>query len=109
MLISERPCYVCNQQLGSETFTFTSKGGVHFTCYAGEVRSGGPGRLSENSLNLLLESLKEKLDGIVIYKNRIAKADNAETTKFLQQIEREEEKHAAELTKAIERGVETQK
>ncbi|MFQ5762869.1 MAG: DUF2175 family protein [Candidatus Bathyarchaeia archaeon] len=108
-MVSEKPCYVCSRPLGNETFTFTSKGGVHFTCYVGEVRSSGPGSLSGNVLNLLLDSLKEKLDGIVVYKNRVAKADNAETAKFLQQIEREEEKHAAELTKIIERRFETQK
>ena len=101
--ISERPCYSCGKPLGESTFTFTSKGGVHFNCFSRDAKAGKPATLSDEGLNALIDSLSEKLNGIVSFKQRMSKLADEEAAKLLQQIERDEEKHAAELTKFIER------
>ncbi len=93
-------CSICSKQiLWSELFTFYSKGAVHFTCFKASVIS----KNSSEEANTLLDALEDELKMIVAYKKYMSKVSGEDAERLLQDNEKDAEKHAALLTKLIDR------
>lgn len=96
-------CGVCKKPiLRDELFTFFSKGPVHFTCPRDEARK----KIGPNLLPLataLIDLLEAELNILVKYKRYIATMEDKATRDLFEMNEKDAEKHAAILTKALDR------
>jgi hypothetical protein len=95
-------CSICSNPIAwDELFTYTSKKTVvHFDCMKRKAQENVG---SSEALNLALEALEEELTSIVKYKSRINKVTDEELKKLLENAEKDAEKNAALLTRAVER------
>ncbi|MDT7873126.1 MAG: DUF2175 domain-containing protein [Sulfolobaceae archaeon] len=97
-------CGLCGNPIyWDELFTFLSnKAVVHFTCL--KEKALKTARVSQDTMNIVLDSLQDELNKIVVYKQRMSKAgDNEEVKKALEQTEKDAEKNSAILTRLIEK------
>lgn len=91
-------CAICTDQiLYSELFTFYSKGAVHYRCFRNEALKKG-----SKSIEILLEMLEKELKMIVDYKRYMNEVDE-EAKQLMSDNEKDAEKHAALLTKMIDK------
>gem|GEM_PF-254411 len=102
LMATQWNCSICSKQiLWSELFTFYSKGAVHFTCFKQMVIS----KNNNEEANALLYALEDELKMIVAYKKYMSKVINEDAKKLMQENEKDAEKHAALLTKLIDRSI----
>ncbi len=95
-------CSICSRQiLWSELFTFYSKGAVHFTCFRDTTLS----KDDSGESRALISALEDELRLIVAYKSYMKNVSNEEYKRLLQDNEKDAEKHAALLTKLIDRSI----
>ncbi|MEO9364929.1 MULTISPECIES: DUF2175 family protein [Candidatus Nitrosocaldus] len=95
-------CAICSRQIAwSELFTFYSKGAVHFTCFKETTIS----KDKSDEVKVLLDALEHELKMIVAYKGYITMVKNDDAKRLLEENEKDAEKHAALLTKLIDRHV----
>ncbi|MEM4284862.1 MAG: DUF2175 family protein [Candidatus Nitrosocaldus sp.] len=95
-------CAICSRQIAwSELFTFYSKGAVHFTCFKDAAIS----KANNDEAKALLDALENELKMIVAYKGYITMVKNDDAKRLLEENEKDAEKHAALLTKLIDRHV----
>ncbi len=74
---------------------------MHFTCFRESVTTTNKGNSEE--VNALLDALEDELRMIVAYKKYMGKVSSEDAKKLLQDNEKDAEKHAALLTKLIDR------
>ena len=97
-------CGLCGNPIyWDELFTFLSnKAVVHYTCLREKALKTS--KVGEEIMKIVLDSLEDELNKIVIYKQRIAKVgENEEIKKVLDQTEKDAEKNAALLTRLVEK------
>lgn len=98
-------CAICGKQImWSELFTFYSKGPAHFSCFkdsAMQKKEEGEGV----PVDALLNMLETELRLIVSNKKYLNETTNEEVKKVLDENEKDAEKHAAVLTKLLDRLV----
>ncbi|MEM0030236.1 MAG: DUF2175 family protein [Candidatus Nitrosocaldus sp.] len=95
-------CAICSRQiLWSEMFTFYSKGAVHFTCFKDAVIT----KDKSDEAKALVDALESELKMIVTYKGYISMVKSDDAKKLLEENEKDAEKHAALLTKLIDRSI----
>ncbi|MCS6767172.1 MAG: DUF2175 family protein [Candidatus Nitrosocaldus sp.] len=95
-------CAICSKQIAwSELFTFYSKGAVHFTCFRDSVM----GKDGSDEAKALVDALEHELRMIVAYKGYMPMVKSDEARRLLEENEKDAEKHAALLTKLIDRRV----
>ncbi len=95
-------CAVCSRQiLWSEIFTFYSKGAVHFTCFKDAVIS----KDNSDEAKALVDALENELKMIVTYKGYISTVKSEDAKRLLEENEKDAERHAALLTKLIDRKI----
>ncbi|MFQ5970083.1 MAG: DUF2175 family protein [Nitrososphaerales archaeon] len=100
-MASKWNCAICSKQImWSELFTFYSKGAAHFLCFKDVAvqtkKEGVP-------VDALLNILETELRMIVSYKKHLSETTNEDLKKVLDENEKDAEKHAALLTKLIDR------
>lgn len=108
-MMSTRPetkwtCGLCGKKIyWDELFTFLSnKAVVHYTCL--REKAIKTSKVSPEVINIVLDSLQDELNKIVIYKQRLGKiGDNDEVKKVLDQTEKDAEKNSAQLTRLVEK------
>lgn len=94
-------CALCSKQiLWTELFTFYSKGAVHFSCFREDAMKGKAAGIPAAAM---LDLLENELKMIVTYKKSIGETTNEDVKKLLDENEKDAERHAAMLTKQIER------
>ncbi|BCU69330.1 DUF2175 domain-containing protein [Stygiolobus caldivivus] len=97
-------CGLCGNPIyWDELFTFLSnKAVVHFTCL--KERALKTAKVNQDTMGVVLDSLEDELNKIVVYKQRMSKVtDNEEIKKALDQTEKDAEKNAAILTRLVEK------
>jgi len=97
-------CGLCGNPIyWDELFTFLSnKAVVHYTCLREKALKTS--KIGEETMKIVLDSLEDELNKIVVYKQRIAKVgENEEIKKVLDQTEKDAEKNAALLTRLVEK------
>jgi len=107
--MSSRPqtkwnCGLCGKPIyWDELFTFLSnKAVVHYTCLREKAMKTS--KVSPDVLSVVLDSLEDELNKIVVYKQRLGKVgNNEEVKKVLDQTEKDAEKNSAQLTRLVEK------
>ncbi len=97
-------CGFCGKPIyWDELFTFLSnKSVVHYTCL--RERALKTSKVSQEVIKIVLDSLEDELNKIVIYKQRSNQVgDNEDIKKVLDQTEKDAEKNAAQLTRLVEK------
>ncbi len=92
-------CSICSNTIRwDELFTFYSKGAVHFLCFKDLALKKG-----DQMIEALIDMLEKELKMIVDYKRYINSIQAEEVKKLFSDNEKDAEKHAALLTKMIDR------
>ena len=107
--MSNRPqtnwnCGFCGKQIyWDELFTsLSNKTVVHYACL--REKAIKTAKVSQDILNVVLDSLEDELNKIIVYEKRLEKVgDNEEVKKVLEQIEKNVERNATLLTRLVEK------
>lgn len=92
-------CSLCSKNIKwDELFTFYSKGAVHFLCFKDLAL-----KKNDKVIEVLIDMLEKELKMIVDYKRCINNVQIEEVKKLLSDNEKDAEKHAALLTKMIDK------
>lgn len=107
--MSNRPqtmwtCEFCGKPIyWDELFTsLSNKKVVHYACL--REKAIKTAKISQELLNVVLDSLEDELNKIIMYRQRLEKVgDNEEIKKVLKQVEKNAERSANLLTRLIEK------
>ncbi|AAY81630.1 DUF2175 domain-containing protein [Sulfolobus acidocaldarius] len=96
-------CGLCGKPIyWDELFTFMSnKAVVHYTCF--KEKASSTSKVDKDVMKVILDSLEDELNKIVVYKQRLSKVNDEEIKKVLDQTEKDAEKNAALFTRLVEK------
>lgn len=96
-------CGICGNTIyWDELFTYTSKKTVvHYTCFREKALKSS--KVNEEQIKAVLDSLEDELKMITLYKQRLNLVSIDEVKKMMEQAEKDAEKNAAMLTRAVEK------